>query len=956
MYTLVYPGGKAMSVTEVKHALGAWSIRLNEATPREILDQIGPFGHIAFVPGRADVVQSGDGLLTAARYVGVLRTRTADESAQTDLGGAGMAFWLGDEDGKGAVWENVKAFSASTFANTIRSLLPNSGSVIEGTIFAASGSYTGTHQYETPRASITYVCETMGTTNNPLSWRVNGNATLDAGPDSSLFVTDPRCILVRKQDAGRDMFMLGMAGQMALGQDVEDYTTKVLLLAEGEGASIVKASAEVVTPYLDQRGNLVSLTRMVSEFETDVTNAVSRAQLQLNRFTSPRFSVNLSTDEYDVKGTFAVGDTIYVYDPDIGFRDTTKEATFRGQVLNPKAVTVTEMTWPVPAGWTVAFRTTTGAWLDLTRYYVPEGGSTTIAVGEFSRSINDSTSQPVGSRPVGDSSIPAVPVFGASSTSSYQTGSNGSGLTFAQVQLTWTQPLNTDGSTILDGDHYEIRYRTTGSTITTSWDTASAPWGTGTFLVTGLIPGTSYDFQIQAVDAAIPPNRSGWSSTTAVVTSADAIAPSTPAAPTVAASLIAVQVTHTLGNSASGTYNLEADLDRLEVHAGASASFTPSNSTLIGKLPATIANIRGSIPAVGTFPTSSTAPVWIKVLAVDTSGNMSGASTAASATATLIDTAHISDLSVSKVTAGTITATWLISGTIATASAGQRVTISGSGIQAYNASGSATVDITSAGAATITGRFRTGFPGGGQPYVDMVDSGDRSTIYFLNAAGSNGAFINSPQDAASASMLGLNSGSFTYATTPSQTAKHRLFLSNSAGAVLESYRTSDGVLIGGQVTIDSGSARMNYRTGAGVLTGGSVIIQNTGAFLLHQTAGVTNSQALMTSTQAVISSPSVSMELGSTIGFIGNFANNWVGSNGSTDATISGSRSSGFAAATSFSITYGATSTSRPGVVYAYFSISSTQHRLSAFSTTGFTVSTSTSVGCDINYWAFKHP
>lgn len=948
-----------MSVTEVKQALGAWSLRLGPDTPRTVLDLLGPFGHLAVMPGRVNVEQMAQGLLTASRYVGVLRSRRSSEDGVTQLAGAGMEFWLGDEDGKGPVWETAKTFSASTFANTIRSLLPNSGAVVEGTLFSASGSYTGSHIYETPRQSITYVTDTFGTSMNPVSWRVNGDATLDAGPDSSLFVTAPVAMLVRKRDAGRDMFLTGMSGMMELGTDVEDYTTKVLLLAEGEGTSTVTAQASIIPPYLDLRGNLVSLTRLVSEFETDVTNAVARAQLQLNRFTTPRFSVNLSTDEYDVKGQFKVGDTIYVYDPDIGFADTTKEVTFRGRVLNPKAINVTEMTWPIPPGWTVAFRTTTGQWVDLSDYYVGESGSTTVTVGEFSRSINDSSSQPVGSRPVGDSSIPGVPVFGAATTGSYQSGANGSGLTFAQIQLTWSQPNNTDGSTVLDGDHYEIRYRTTGSVITTSWNTISVGWGINLALVTGLIPGTSYDFQIRAVDAAVPPNFGAFSSTFTTVTSADAIAPSTPAAPVVAASRIAVQVTHNLGNSASGTFNLEADLDRLEVHAGASASFTPDNTTRIGKLPATIANIRASIPAVGTFPIESTAPVWIKVLAVDTSGNSSGASVGASATALLVDNAHISDLTVSKVTAGTIAATWINAGMITTAVSGARTEMSASGFGAYNSGGTKTVDIKSSdGSVTILGRFRTGIAGGGSAFLDMSDSGDRSTINFYtsSASANQSAFINSPQDAASASMLGLNTGAFTYATTPSQTAKHRLFMANSTGVYLETYRISDSTLIGGQVSIDSGTARMNYRTGAGVLTGGSVIVQNTSAFLLHQTAGVTNSQVITSATQAIVASPSVSMELGSTIGFIGNFANNWVGSNGSTDATISGSRSTGFAAATSFAITYGATSTSRPGVVYAYFSISSTQHRLSAFSTTGFTVSTSTSVGCDINYWAFKHP
>ena len=36
---------------------------------------------------------------------------------------------------------------------------------------------------------------------------------------------------------------------------------------------------------------------------------------------------------------------------------------------------------------------------------------------------------------------------------------NTAGDTRAQILLTWTEPDNTDGSSIIDGSHYEIRYR-----------------------------------------------------------------------------------------------------------------------------------------------------------------------------------------------------------------------------------------------------------------------------------------------------------------------------------------------------------------------------------------------------------------------------------------------------------------------------------------------------------------
>jgi hypothetical protein len=433
----------------------------------------------------------------------------------------------------------------------------------------------------------------------------------------------------------------------------------------------------------------------------------------------------------------------------------------------------------------------------------------------------------------------------------------------------------------------------------------------------------------------------------------------------VAASLIAIQVTHTLGKSSGGTYNLEVDLDRLEVHVGASASFTPSASTLVGKLPATVANIRGTIPAVGTFPTSSTAAVWTKVVAVDTSGNASSASVAASATASLIDNAHISDLTVSKVTAGTIGATWIQGGTLTTASSGARVELAGSGLNAYNSGGTKTVEIKgSDGSATITGRFRTGFPGGGVPYLDMQNSGDRTTITFYNPDESNPAFMNSPVDAASAAMMGVNTGQFTYSTSPSTTTKHRLFLENAAGIYLETYKVSDQSIVGGQLHLGPTSSTFRSYNGSGnVLSGGHITVDTSGVGMDVRSSGTATGGNLSLGTgsgrlQITNSGTEIAAYYGDTSGnllIIGRFTNNKSFGNNPNDAIICASGNSLPGSFTSYSVLYGSTCTSTPGVVYSLYSGSTVSHVLSAFSNTGFTV-TCGLASAVLQYWCFRNP
>lgn len=705
-----------MSITEVKQALGSWTLRLREDTPRDLLDALEPFGHLAVAPGRVPVVQVGDNLLRAARYVGVYRGTVRGDDYQ--LKGAGMAFWLGDEDGKGPVLTNLVTVASASFPNAVRALMP--GTVSEGTLYSIPGTYTGTHQWETPRKALTYLTDTYSTQAFPASWRVNGDATLDAGRDQDLFRLTPSAVLVRK-GAGRELRYTSLSGRMQLDADVEDYTTRVVLLAEGEGASVVTASASNVTGYRDLRGAALNMTRLISESSTDATNAAARAQLQLNRFALPRYAVSLSSDDYDLKGEFAVGDRIFVFDPDSGFTDPAQQIYWRGGVINPISFQVMEMTYPVPEGWSVGFRRGSDArWLDLTDYYVPESGQTTIKVGEFSRSLTGIGSEPVGSRPNGDTSTPATPVLAAPQSVAYQSAAAND--VRAAVYLSWSTPLNVDGSTVLDGDHYEIRYRATqtfnypitwqqaatfrwnelqswGRPLSNpvvqaaQWITQYVAWGTNALTIPELMVAAQYEFQIRAVDGASPPNRSAYSSSQFHVTQTDTLAPDTPAVPEVTGSRIAIQVLHRLGAASGGTFNLASDLHHLEVHVGG-PDFLPDASTQIGSLIANAGHLAGRIPVLATFPVENIDAIWVKVIAVDRFGNKSSPSGAVQTSATLIDSAHISDLTASKITAGTITAALLLSGSIKTAESGQRAELNQQGLQLFDTDGELTVNLT----------------------------------------------------------------------------------------------------------------------------------------------------------------------------------------------------------------------------------------------------------------------
>ena len=669
---------------------GSWSLTFVEETPQSVFDQLKFFGHVAFVPGRLEPGQFGDALLAQARYVGVLTGRSADLVKKID--GQGMSIWLGDSDDKGDVYESPVAITGQTFPNAIRALLSGGTAVVEGTLYSGiPGTYTGRHQWQSRRKAIDYVCSTMGA-----EWRVTGEGKLDAGPATSLFKSTPDCVIVRTRPNhatdGTDMSLRGLRGDMTLATDVDDYTTRVVVIAEGEGESTATGSADAPgTLYLDIRGNPINRTRLISESGTTAGNADARAALALGNLTETRNAMTLTTDDYDIRGAFQVGDWVWVWDPDAGLVDPQNEIVFRGERMNPIRLRMAGASWPVKDTMTVAYRSQSGTWIDLSPYIAHEGGETTVDVGDLLKALSDASVEPVGPRPIPDSTIPGVVAWDLPFESGVYLDGNGN--TRAKMLVKWLLPLNVDGSTILDGRNYEINYAP--SPAGTDWQTAFASWGTLQAMLADLSPGIDYDFRIRAVDSS--DNFGAWSTVQTEQTEADTIPPSTPAPPTVAGNRLSIQITHTLGKSSGGTYNLELDLDHLEVHVGASSSFTADATTLRGKVDANAGMIQAHIPAVGTVPVEETTARFIRVIAVDQAGNRSSPSTTATTTALLIDDAHITDLTVSKVTAGTISANWLIGASIRTASSGQRVELNTSGLQMYNSAGTQLVSIAPTG-------------------------------------------------------------------------------------------------------------------------------------------------------------------------------------------------------------------------------------------------------------------
>lgn len=757
-----------MAVTEVLRAVGSWELQLSADTPQQVWDAIQYYGHVAVHSGPVDVRVSGDSLLSSARYVGVVRKKVHDDE-DFSIAGGGMALWLGDEDGKGWVIETALSIVNKTLEQSTRLILPPAASaILEGSYFALPGNptFTNTFQWVTQREAINYLSDTLGA-----DWKILGTGHLHIGPEGSLFVTTPKTLVVRR-DQGADLTLRAFPGTVATEQHIEDFTTRVVLLASDDNGSIATAAQDILpglNPYKDIHGEDLRMTRLIGESSTDFTNAPARAQLQLNRFTGTSDALTLSTADYDVKGTVQVGDYLWVYDPEHKLIDPTTEIIFRGSRLNPLKLRLTEITWPVVQGMHVAFRDGAGAWTDLTPYVQWETGDTTLVVGGFSRRLGDGSDGGGGltprPNPQPNTTVPDAPTWVTPFLQgTYQSALKGD--TKAQVELKWNQPTNVDSTAITDGDYYEIRYRasttplfavthaqmavftngqlnsnggTFGQPIqfpVTDWQYARVPFTELRTILYELTPTMAYEAQIRVVDNGTPANAGDWSVLTQWQAADDTLGPSTPAAPSVAASLIAVQVIHFLGKASGGTFNLERDINHLEIHAENEPTFPPSDSTRLGRLAANANVLISQVPVIGTFPVGETVPMYFKVIAVDNAGNKSAPSPPAVASAQLIDDAHISNLSVSKLTAGTITAAFVHAGWMRIGAGdpgsgtGPAIEFTPGSIQGINSSGGLTFEVLASsgrlraigdGGIQVTGSGGLKVEGSGS--MKVIDSG-----------------------------------------------------------------------------------------------------------------------------------------------------------------------------------------------------------------------------------------
>lgn len=377
-----------MPVTERLRAAGSWSLTLREDTPKSILDDLDiatrGFGLLIVTPAKVPSTQMTAALLRGMnRYVGVYRSRPTDYSMQ----GAHASILLGDEDGKGEILSAASSQTAASLSTWMTALLPSNG-IAKGTVSGGS-TLTASYIYMSRRQAVDAVCDGCGA-----DWLVRcnsaGDLVLDASPKATLFGSTAVALATRRALGGKDPAIASLrATQLATAMDVEDYSTKIWLLARGDGGVTVGTATAGSIPYYGPGGATIKMERIIDAPNVDPGNETTIATLQLANFSMLRRAITLSTDEYDISGVVRPGQNIYVYDPIINLYDNTVEQYFRGETIHPILMRCFGHTWPIRAGFGVFFQTPEASprIIDLSDWFIPEDTDTTVEVGALSRQV-----------------------------------------------------------------------------------------------------------------------------------------------------------------------------------------------------------------------------------------------------------------------------------------------------------------------------------------------------------------------------------------------------------------------------------------------------------------------------------------------------------------------------------------------------------------------------------------
>ena len=220
----------------------------------------------------------------------------------------------------------------------------------------------------------------------PREWRVNTDRTLDWDTAANLFVdhlpdTDDEIILLSRD--------IDVEDTPSVSEDTTDRPTRIRLIgAERESTSgartLVAASADVAGTEEDWNGNPANRTLLV---EDSTVEALDHAQAfvadEAAALADPEQTINVTLTGVNTRPSFAVGDWLYLYDPESGLVDpTAAEAMVEGETVRPVRKRVLGLTRRLGPSHRIEIRRLDGSTFDLPGVLWEDEDATSLELGE----------------------------------------------------------------------------------------------------------------------------------------------------------------------------------------------------------------------------------------------------------------------------------------------------------------------------------------------------------------------------------------------------------------------------------------------------------------------------------------------------------------------------------------------------------------------------------------------
>ena len=372
-------------------AVGDFEVVLRPEAPQTMREAMLEWGHIIVTDVEVDPIAFGDAAMKGASiFTGIVTEVRRALGGETRVLGPHISAHLGDGTRGDILEAKVTFASATSMPAIVTSLLPAGGSIIEGTIGSVTGTYTGTHIYETPAQAI----KTALTVGFAAEYRVNDDGTLDADLPGTLFVGTPKALIARVSGTYDPGPVKGVpTSAMDTSLDSRDLTTKVIHFGKTIRNDTVVGTATVASnPFKDFFGNALVRKAIFSDSTVGPNRIDGFATAALDSIDQVVNELSVTLDDnFDVEGYFDVGDEIYVYDPDQRLFDTTNQTTFRGEIVFPEQIRVIGLQRPLQSGMGVYYRDLDGVYTNISRYVQWEGRSagTIVEVGSLPPSFGD---------------------------------------------------------------------------------------------------------------------------------------------------------------------------------------------------------------------------------------------------------------------------------------------------------------------------------------------------------------------------------------------------------------------------------------------------------------------------------------------------------------------------------------------------------------------------------------